>query len=301
MLNHINEHTAVMRFSALGDIAGTIPTLRALSVKPTIITTAIGKELLKDEYENFIILKDKKVFSILSLILRIRKEKFKILLDFQCNDRSRFISKFSNAKVFNNHLLDTNHSTNIFFDIAKQANIVQALDTTFIPKEKSYIVLNCGSSPKWISKRLPFEKWHQISTLLYERYHLPFLLTGDTLEKEYIEEVAQYIVGTKEVVAGKTTIQELKKILKDAFLTVSTDSAPMHIAAVQKTPTIGLFGPTNWIRSAPYGPWSVAIYDTLFYADSIPPKRSMLEQNNYFSHIDITPALDKLSPYLGSS
>jgi len=299
MPSHINEHTAVMRFSALGDIANIIPTLRALSVKPTIITTAIGKELLKDEYDNFIILKDKKIFSILSLIMRIRKEKFQILLDFQCNDRSRFISKFSNAKVFNNHLLDTNHSTNIFFDIAKQANIVQALDTTFIPKEKSYIVLNCGSSPKWISKRLPFQKWHQISTLLYERYHLPFLLTGDSLEKEYIEEVAHYIVGTKEVVAGKTTIQELKTILKDAFLTISTDSAPMHISAVQKTPTIGLFGPTNWIRSAPFGPWSVATYDHVFYPSGIPPQRSILEKNHYFDHIDISSSLEKIKIYIG--
>lgn len=48
------------------------------------------------------------------------------------------------------------------------------------------------------------------------------------MEKAYIEEVAKHIIGEKEIVAGKTTLLELKHILTHAFLTISTDSAPMH-------------------------------------------------------------------------
>lgn len=48
----------------------------------------------------------------------------------------------------------------------------------FQPKEKNYIVLNCGSSLKWISKRLPIHKWQEIANVLYETFQLPFILTG---------------------------------------------------------------------------------------------------------------------------
>ena len=289
---------AVIRFSALGDIASTIPTLRALHYKPTIITTQIGFELLKDEFDHFLILKNKKIFSVLSLIKQIRKEKFDLILDFQCNNRSHFIGKMINAKVFNNKNIDTLKSKDVFYEIATEANIVNSQDLTFEKKKKTYIVLNCGSSPKWLSKRLPIEKWQEISKILYEKYQLPFILTGDSTETEYINSIAKHIIGQKEVVAGKTTIQELKVLLSNAFLTVSTDSGPVHISAAQKTPTIGIYGPTDWQRFAPFGPWSRAIYDHTFFKDGIPPQKSLIEIDHYFDHIDICSALEKLAPFI---
>lgn len=291
---------AVIRFSALGDIASTIPTLRALHFKPTIITTQVGVELLKDEFEHFIILKDKKISSVLSLIRQIRKEKFDLVLDFQCNNRSHFISYMINAKVFNNKNIDTLKSKDVFYEIATEANIVNPQDLTFKKRDKTYIVLNCGSSPKWLSKRLPSEKWQEISKILHEKYQLPFILTGDHTEKEYVESIAEYIVGQKEVVAGKTTIQELKALLSNAFLTVSTDSGPVHMSAAQKTPTIGIYGPTDWQRFAPFGPWSRAIYDHTFFKDSIPPQKSLIEIDHYFDHVDICLALEELAPFIGA-
>jgi len=53
--------TAIIRFSALGDIAYTMPFLRALKVRPLIITTATGRELLKDEFDEFLLLKSKRL------------------------------------------------------------------------------------------------------------------------------------------------------------------------------------------------------------------------------------------------
>lgn len=291
---------AALKFSALGDIAASLPVLRALTYSPTIITSPMGKALLEDEFENFLVLSNKKTISLIQLIVSIRKNHFDWLIDLQNNDRSKLITYLASAQIANhNNVSFDQNITNILYDIAKKTNLTKELDYTFQPKEKSYIVLNCGSSPKWISKRLPFQKWQEISSFLYEKYELPFILTGDHTEETYIQEVAKYIVGPKEIVAGKTTLLELKHILTHAFLTISTDSAPMHISAVQKTPTIGLFGPTNWMRSAPFGPWSTVIYDKQFYKDDIPPQKSLTIINNYFDTIDISSALVKLQKYIG--
>ncbi|KHG33810.1 glycosyltransferase family 9 protein [Sulfurospirillum sp. MES] len=291
---------AVMKFSALGDIAASLPVLRTFQYPPIIITTPMGKALLQDEFDRFILLSDKKALSLVKLIRTTRNHRLDWLVDLQNNDRSRLIGYLSKATHIANHdkIVLTQNINTILYEIAAKTSLVNALDMTFVPKEHSYIVLNCGSSPKWTSKRLPAHKWHEISAMLYERFHLPFILTGDVSEKEYVEEISKSIVGKKENMAGKTIIQDLKKILHEAFLTISTDSGPMHLSAVQKTPTIGLFGPTNWLRAAPYGPWSTAVYDQHFYANDTPPIKSSSRHDNYFNDIRIDQALAKLAEYL---
>ena len=172
------------------------------------------------------------------------------------------------------------------------------LDLNFTPKPRDYIVLNAGSSPHWISKRLPDAKWREISTILHERFGLPFVLTGSPEEREYVSHLAGQLAGRCENRAGQTSIQQLKHLLAGAFLTVSTDSAAMQISAAMKTPTIGLFGATNWVRSAPFGPWSRTVFDTVYYPDGEPPVENMRECRRFYDHLDIRHALDELAPYL---
>jgi ADP-heptose:LPS heptosyltransferase len=47
---------------------------------------------------------------------------------------------------------------------------------------------------------------------------------------------------------------ELIALLATADLVIANDSAPMHLAAQLGTPTLGLFGPTDPVRFAPWGP-----------------------------------------------
>lgn len=290
---------AVIRFSALGDIAASLPVLRALKYKPTIITSVIGRELLKDEFDNFLILKNKNILTVLKLILEIRKEKFDLIIDLQGNDRTKFITRFSNPKEYVNSTgVNFNQkATFIFRDIAKKSSfdIINKLDQTFIKKNKSYIVLNCGSSQKWKSKRLPIEKWKEISIFLKEKYNLPIYLTGDNLEVEYITTISKVLDGNITNLCGKTSIPELKRILDEACLVISTDSASMHIAAAQGTQTIGLFGPTNWIVSAPYGSWSHICYDHSYFKNDKPLEKNSIVIDNYFSKIDVNKKINDLS------
>lgn len=293
---------AILRFSALGDIAALLPVLRAFASKPTIITSPLGKELLKDEFSDFIILESKSFIDILKTVYMIRKRKFNSIIDFQLNDRSAMIIflSFLNVNAINEkHKNKDKNATVHFYNIANKYISLKELDTQFIKQKSDYIVINAGSSPAWVSKRLPNNKWKEIITTLYTKYNLKVILTGDKSEKIYLDTIINDNPDIPiENFAGKTTIQELKEVLKNAFLTVSTDSAAMHISAAMKTPTIGLFGPTNWSVSAPFGPWSTVVYDKIYFKDGRPLEKNSKEISNYFDHISIDEALCQLSDYL---
>lgn len=54
--------------------------------------------------------------------------------------------------------------------------------------------------------------------------------------------------------AGQLSLKELAALIGQARLSISVDSAPMHIAAAMQTPVVALFGPSSEIV---WGPWQV--------------------------------------------
>lgn len=290
----------VLRFSALGDLALAMPYLRALTVKPVVLTMPLGQALLGDEFESFVIMKDKSVLSQARFVLALRRERFDALADLQSNDRTRVMTRLAGAgRVFDRTFEAHVHpAAEAWQRILEPSGLLGPLDLAFAPKPRDYIALNVGSSAAWLSKRLPDAKWREISARLHDRFGLPFVLTGSAEERAYVARVAGQLAGKAENRAGKTSVQELKRLLAGAFLTVSTDSAAMQISAAMKTPTIGLFGATNWVRSAPFGPWSRTVYDRTFYPDGQPPAENTRECLPCYDHIDIAEALDELKPYL---
>jgi len=291
---------AVLRLSALGDLALALPFIRALTIKPVVLTMPLGQALYQDEFESFVVLRDKRLRSMGRFVRDMRRQRLDLLIDLQSNDRSRFLTRLSGAhqiaeRRFKAHVLSAQEAWRA---IMEPTGLLGPLDLTFTAKPRDYIVLNAGSSSNWLSKRLPDAKWREISAVLHERFGLPFVLTGAPDEREYVTHLAGQLVGHCENRAGQTSIQQLKHLLAGAFLTVSTDSAAMQIAAVMKTPTIGLFGATNWVRSAPFGPWSRTVFDTVYYPDGQPPAENVRECRRFYDHLDIRPALDELAPYL---
>lgn len=291
---------AVIKFSALGDIACTMPFLRALKLKPAIITTPMGRDLLEDEFDEFLILESKHPSDVWKLIRQIRKKRFDVLIDMQNNDRSRAIDFLSGIKrKFTNQGMPRGiPACDDALRILDLSGLFGAIDTLFEPKPCEYIVLNAGSSKRWKSKRLPDHKWQEFASILQERYQLPLVLTGSPPEMEYVNGLAKKLPGEIRNMAGKTSLQELKKTLKGAFLTISTDSAAMHISAAMKTPTVGLFGATNWVRSRPFGPWATALYDRTVYPDARPPAPNREEPGVYYENMDLTEGLDRLAAFL---
>jgi heptosyltransferase-3 len=114
---------------------------------------------------------------------------------------------------------------------------------------KSVIQIHPGS--RWSFKCWPVEKMAALINQLHASGHI-VVLTGSPSNVE-LDMVQQIQAGLKQSVAlnlcGQLSLKELAALSAKAALFIGVDSAPMHIAAAVKTPTVALFGPsgpTQW-------------------------------------------------------
>jgi heptosyltransferase-3 len=66
-------------------------------------------------------------------------------------------------------------------------------------------------------------------------------------------ELVNKCVGAAYNIAGRTTLAELAGVLSLSSLNVGVDSGATHIAAAVGTPTITIYGPSDWRDWAPVG------------------------------------------------
>jgi lipopolysaccharide heptosyltransferase I len=109
-----------------------------------------------------------------------------------------------------------------------------------------YAVLMPGAN--WETKRWSVENFAALVAPIRERFGLQSVIAGgpDTVE------LAKKIPGAIDM-AGKTNLPQLVALLERASLVIANDSGPMHIAAALNRPLVAIFGPTNPIRTGPYG------------------------------------------------
>lgn len=116
----------------------------------------------------------------------------------------------------------------------------------FIPPGERYAVLMPGAN--WETKRWPVENFAALVEPLKERFGLRSVLSGGADVIELAQRVPQALN-----LAGKTNLRQLVALLERADLVVANDSGPMHIAAALGRPLVTVFGPTNPVRTGPYG------------------------------------------------
>lgn len=115
----------------------------------------------------------------------------------------------------------------------------------------------------WETKLWDDERFAALCDRLGEEYPLlPVILTGQhspSLEKIRSLCHRSDVVNWEE----KTTLKDLAELYQRAALLITTDSGPMHLAAAVGTPVVALFGPTNPLRTGPYGSGHVVIQEPL--------------------------------------
>jgi heptosyltransferase I len=72
-------------------------------------------------------------------------------------------------------------------------------------------------------------------------------------EKGSIEKIISQMSSKTLNLGGETSLPELAYLYKKAQLVITTDSGPMHLAAAVGTEVVALFGPTDPVRTGPYG------------------------------------------------
>jgi len=112
----------------------------------------------------------------------------------------------------------------------------------------------CHPMSRWQTKLWPKAKFARLAAEMVERLQATVVFTGSAEDRDEIAAVLNEAGGSGiHNWAGTTNLRELAYLCKRASVVISTDSGPMHLAAVLNTPVVALFGPTAPWRTGPYG------------------------------------------------
>jgi len=144
---------------------------------------------------------------------------------------------------------------------------VQALADQMLAVKPGEIVgplLAMGPASNWVGKIWPIERFAQTSQqLLSPDGPLAggrLLILGGPDDSRMVEELRMASARGRCIdLTGKVDLLTAYACLKRADLFIGNDSGLMHIAAAAGTPTIGLFGPSDERRYAPWGEHARAV------------------------------------------
>ncbi len=208
-----------------------------------------------------------------ALFQKLRKEKFDLVIDLQGLLRSGIITKTTGApyrigfqearegsRFFYTHKVKGGkdiHSVDRYLKIADflGCNTSEVIfpfplyDDSAPSKLETaeYAVIVPGA--RWKTKQWPAKKFGKLISLL----PIDTVIVGSKSDISVANEILATSERKSVSLAGKTNLHELIEVMKRALFVVSNDSGPMHIAAALNIPVFAIFGPTDPLRTGPYG------------------------------------------------
>ena len=107
------------------------------------------------------------------------------------------------------------------------------------------------------AKQWPPERFVEAATLLATSLGAAIAVFGSSSEQTLGRQVAEQIRrnGCRVLnLAGETTLEQFVEMAAACRVFLSNDSGAMHVASALGVPTVAVFGPTDWIATAPAGP-----------------------------------------------
>lgn len=122
-----------------------------------------------------------------------------------------------------------------------------------------FVVINPAASKlerSWRSKH-----YAEVIDIIKNRFGIEVVLTGGhaKFEMELTDRILQQVTAQPINVVGRTSLQELALILKQAELCIAPDTGPVHIANAMGTPVLGLYAVASSKLSGPYHSQSLTI------------------------------------------
>ncbi|HJR77583.1 MAG TPA: glycosyltransferase family 9 protein [Nitrospiraceae bacterium] len=129
--------------------------------------------------------------------------------------------------------------------------VQQLLQREQVSPARPWVAMNV--SARWPTKRWQAESFARTADLLADEGLGPVVFIGGRSEQEDAAHVRSLMRTQAVDLVGQTEVGLLPTLLRQAAALVTNDSGPMHIAAAVGTPVVALFGPTDPIRTGPYG------------------------------------------------
>jgi lipopolysaccharide heptosyltransferase II len=230
-------------------------------------------------------LRDARFKGLMKIASRLRKEDFDIVIDLQNNKKSHLLSYLSSASLrygydngkwsflLNRRVKDIKtplEPVEHQFRTLKLLGIEKAdeklelwlpkedekwarnfLEENWLDSKQALIGINIGASKRWQSKRWDTAYIAELCDELAGRHNIRTLITGTDEDITRAREITKTSNSKPIISVGKTDILRLASLIKRCKVYITTDSAPLHIAASMGVPFIALFGPTNPKRHIP--------------------------------------------------
>jgi lipopolysaccharide heptosyltransferase I len=299
--NEMPQKILIVKPSALGDVIHALPFLSALKNRfpDAAIHWVIAKGLegLLSNHpmieKLWIINKgawknpsniSKTIRELKSLFSNLAIQNYDLVIDLQGLLRSAVITHFSKAKL-SVGFSDARETAPFFYDIKikggkdihavdRYLKIAQYLDCNInavnfampkfdplppimktLPEKYIVIIPSAMAQPK----RWQPERFGQLASIL----PYPSIIIGSANDMPISEIVLKFSNGNARSLCGETTLIDLMAVIKNAVFCITNDTGPMHIAAALNIPIAAIFGPTNPIRTGPYGENNIIIRKVL--------------------------------------
>lgn len=233
----------------------------------------------------------KTVWEELQLFISLRRKKFDLIFDLRADDRGAYTSFFVGARIraglyypglcrrniMFTHLVDPPPAVTRTYGAAEQSlRIIRGFgikENTVIPQifvssvtknkmerlltaenvavRNGYVTINPFS--RWSYKEWGMNKWRELISFIWQKYEMPVLILGSEDEKGRADQLSIASPSSVHNFAGKTSLHEMAGLLQMSRLHIGVDSAAPHIAAAVGTPTLTIYGPSDWRDWAPQG------------------------------------------------
>ena len=300
----------LIKIWGIGNIVMMLPIVTGIRYKYPqarlfFLTLAVNRELLVDrpELEEVYTVRVSSfrrfIADSLALFMRLRREKFDIVLDFEQFSRfSSVLSFLMGAKhtvgffsergkrgyLYDQRVLFDNeqHMSRTFVDIARAIGVVpdvgepKGLDAS--PKGKDEVArllgekvkngnlvvgMHIGSSDNFPGRRWPNEKFAQLADALIDEYGATVIFTGGAKEEPLIDETMALMHAPAINSAGRFSISGFIAVIQRCDLFFSNDTAPVHIASALDVPIVAFYGPNTPKLYGPTGKKSLVFYKEL--------------------------------------
>ena len=277
------EHILIIRFSAMGDVAMTVPIVSSLAQQyPSVRFTVLSKPFARAFFENLapnvgfmgadIKGEYRGMKGLNALYRRLSAKQFTAIADTLRSKylRMRFNLSRNRVEHINKHkcgrrklisqhnkqFLQQPTSFENYAEVFRKLGYPIEVRFTSIFDENSEPLLTKNTGEKWIGiapfaahlgKIYPLEKMERVIGILCEKnpsYRL-FLFGGGKNENEKLGEWAAKFPQCTLVSSLVSGLREELRVMQQLDVMLSMDSANMHMASLTNTPVVSIWGATH--------------------------------------------------------
>ncbi len=281
------QRILVIKPRAIGDVLLSTPVLPELrrefpDAQIDFLVESFASPVLEgNPYVNRVVTYDTRVDSSASIISRVRKNHYDLVIDLFANPRTAVITLLSGARyrvgfpfkwrrVAYNIIVSPRsgqvHNVEFNLDAIRRLGIeVNSAAPSFCLNEESvrfarsflaendlaageFLAINIGGG--WETKRWPVDKFTELSSMIRLKLDRRVVVLYGPSEEAGAAKIAR---SSSAILAPPTSLEQMGAILSLSKLLITNDSGPMHIAAALGVPTLAIFGPTSPHLQGPYG------------------------------------------------